>query len=330
MKNYFSLFVIVWETYELVKNEIISSKVIVKYVGFVSIIIIFIKICFSFALSFGLLEVEKVVNFYKICLNCDLTTMYFPIGNFMFYRLMVSNDYIPFVFFSFYLYDKNKITNKIFMIVVMSIYTFIIFSRIIIVQFIIILVVSLYCYFMENKDAFEKYKIKLLALCSFGFIMLLFLTFKTNLIGALIFRFSGNSTTISDSIRIEQKNELFNGINKSIFVGHGTGSYIKDYIRSETTPYTYELEYLSFLFQFGILGSLLIIVPTIYEFFDICLKKTITKQMKLLVLINLLLWVIKPLFNPGFISSNSGIIVALIYVLTDYNSKKRYFEEVIK
>ena len=58
----------------------------------------------------------------------------------------------------------------------------------------------------------------------------------------------------SDDVRQIQMIELINGVKESPVFGHGFGSYISDYTRSGSIPFSYEIEYLSFCYQMGILG----------------------------------------------------------------------------
>ena len=321
-KNYFSLLLIVWLVYELIQMRMVSFEFVSMKIMILSYLIIFLKIITSLLMSFKFISVDDMIYYYKNFLNTDLTTMYFPIGNFMFYRVMVSNDYIPFIYFSFYLFwDKRKI-RKILFVLLMSFYSFIIFSRVIFGEFFILVICSIFCHMKNSKLYCKSNRVFLvLSICIFVFAIVCFFS-NTNLFQAILFRFSSNSTVESDNIRNEQQKLLMAGIKDSVFIGHGTGSYLKNYIRSKTTPYSYELEYFSFLYQFGIVGFTLIILTTIVTFYKIIFSNITNKYLKLIAFINFALWLIKPFFNPGFISSNSGIIIICIYVFVGLSKNK--------
>ena len=68
------------------------------------------------------------------------------------------------------------------------------------------------------------------------------------------FRFcSSFAIELYDVMHIQIR-ELINGVKESPVFGHGFGSYISDYTRSGSIPFSYEIEYLSFCYQMGISG----------------------------------------------------------------------------
>lgn len=67
----------------------------------------------------------------------------------------------------------------------------------------------------------------------------------------------------SDDVRQMQMRELMKGIKESPVIGHGFGSYIENFIRSSSLPFSYEIEYLSFVYQMGILGFTIFILGII-------------------------------------------------------------------
>ena len=150
---------------------------------------------------------------------------------------------------------------------------------------------------------------------------------KLNLIGNLSARFNSTSTTISDQIRDEQSYYLWMGFNELPVFGHGAGSYVREYLRSDVILYSYELEYLSFLYQFGIVGFCLIIIPTIYMFARTCLENVNDSNVRILVVVNLLIWIIRPFFNPSFLSSNAGMIMVVINSYGKYISFEKQKEK---
>ena len=61
--------------------------------------------------------------------------------------------------------------------------------------------------------------------------------------------------TESGQIRALQSRQLINGWGNSPLIGYGLGTH-PDYIRSIETPWSYEMVYLSFLYQIGIFGMM--------------------------------------------------------------------------
>lgn len=66
--------------------------------------------------------------------------------------------------------------------------------------------------------------------------------------------------TSSGQVRILQTQLLVRGWLESPFVGHGLGSFISTFIRSVDTPWSYEMVYLSLLYQLGIIGVVVYII----------------------------------------------------------------------
>ena len=58
----------------------------------------------------------------------------------------------------------------------------------------------------------------------------------------------------SNNVRIEQMQKLFEKWKQSPLIGHGFGSYVEDCIRSEVSPYSYEMQFHALLMKTGILG----------------------------------------------------------------------------
>lgn len=324
IKNYLSLLFIVWSSYELIKQKIVESEKIKKIIYYISLTIVATKLILELALMANLFDINCLVAFYRNILNCDLTTMYFPVGNVFVYRLMVSNDVIPFVYFSFYLLYKNKWWKKLLSIIIMAFFTFIIYSRVIIIQY--ALIIMIYLMILTIKYNFFKREnyltIIIGSIIIVGLICLLALMADTSVIENIKNRFFGHATNVSDDLRNDQKIQFINGIKENLLFGHGTGAYMKEYVRSHSLLYSYELEYLSFIYQFGIIGFLLIIGGTIFMFYRLCFDKNVNWKIKSMVLFNFLLWIAKPIFNPNFLSSNSGMIIMIIMLCSSGGENK--------
>lgn len=332
IKSFFSLIFIVWITKYLVDNKYFKPQKILNLFIVVSIILVATKILLSGLMTLNVLKMDFVVQMYKNVFKTDLTTMLFPVGNVTVYRMMISTDSIPYIVFSFYLLNKNKSKFKKFcVILIMCIYTFIIFSRVIIIQFAAILLLALYITIRRKV----KNQVYLLISFAIGGIVLIvggivLLNSNNQFVEAILYRFKGSATQNSDSIRTEQFEYLFTGFKSNILIGHGTGSYVKEYIRSTTLMYSYELEYVSFLYQFGIIGFVMIIVVTIINFYKICLDKQLPRYIYLMILLHFLIWIFKPFLNPNFLSSNSGFIIVGLYLYKSFHLEKTQYIEELK
>lgn len=62
---------------------------------------------------------------------------------------------------------------------------------------------------------------------------------------------------VSNSIKIEQAKKLLDKWSEHPIVGHGYGSYIEDYLRSESAVFSYEMTSFALLMKIGLLGALI-------------------------------------------------------------------------
>lgn len=101
--------------------------------------------------------------------------------------------------------------------------------------------------------------IKMLSLLFISAITLKFMTnlleienFKESIFNTITSAF--DSSTGSGEIRKIQMLALLDGWKNSPFLGHGLSSYLRDYMRSEKTPWSYEWVYIALVYQTGLLG----------------------------------------------------------------------------
>lgn len=324
LKNYFSLLFVVWISFELYRFNVVKICQIRSILAVVSLLIVLIKICLELILVFNLLDIDSLINIYKVYFSTDLTTMYFPLNEISFYRIMVSNDSIPYVWFSFYLLSNKKICKKILITIAFAFFTIINYSRINILEFCVITLFYLFYIIMSKpKKIIGMLGLIILIVPSLIF---LFNFYKESILEVFEMRFNSVASDKSDQIREIQKLYLLNGFYDSWLFGHGTGAYVKEYIRSDTLLYSYEKEYLSFLYQFGLVGFLLIIVNTILFFKKICFHNVTYTRKKIIVALLLCIWILKPIFNPSFLSSNSGIIIVCIFA---FFNNDRICDEIV-
>jgi hypothetical protein len=91
----------------------------------------------------------------------------------------------------------------------------------------------------------------------------------TKAFGRLLSLFTGEGLTVSDRIRSAQSGELLDAWTQSPVFGHGLGATIDGYSRSDERPWDFELQYHLYLFQFGIVGVVILLVAVsagIYAF----------------------------------------------------------------
>ena len=315
IRSYFSLLLAAWCTFEVLENNFVRPKEAFKAFGAVSALIIALKFLFAGGLTLGIFKVEQIVELFKTLFKTDLTTMYFPLGNITFYRLMVSNDGIPLAWFAFYMLSKKHPAKKIIWTLVIAIFSFVVYSRVILAQFALTIVAFIFVKLLGERRLSLSVLLKSAAVVAVVGVaaVAIISAVRPSILEGIQTRFFSNSSTASDQIRSDQIAKLTEGFLESPIIGHGTGTYIQDFTRSETTPFSYEAEYLSFLYQFGILGFVLIIGTTVLGFYQACFKGIRSRSVRRMMVFTFLVWLAKPLFNPAFLSSNSGLIIAIAY-----------------
>ena len=126
-------------------------------------------------------------------------------------------------------------------------------------------------------------------------------------------RFNSNSQDYSDTIRREQFHVLKNEFYDNYLIGKGMGGYAYNYIRSEDLPYSYEMQWMQFLMQFGIFGFIFvlitycsIIVTVIVSWVDY------NPKIRSILLLSFILWGLMSFTNPMMLSSFCSVFYTLI------------------
>lgn len=149
-----------------------------------------------------------------------------------------------------------------------------------------------------------------------GFYFKAMLSFASILFIALFFqeirqfieiRFFSSQNAISDETRINQIAALFDFFLEAPFLGHGLGAYTDKVIRSSISPFSYELQLLSMLPKFGLLGCVIVISYIGYLFYRFICRRQYFSALYLFV------FLIASLFNPYLFSSNMLIVYVVIY-----------------
>lgn len=122
-------------------------------------------------------------------------------------------------------------------------------------------------------------------------------------------RFFSTDNAKSDDVREEQINALLETFHTSPYVGQGMGGHSKKVIRDSKLKYSYEVQWIAFLMQFGIIGLLLLTIPLLFIFF-IMLEPPL-KAINLSFFVMFSLWLFAGFTNPFLISLASGIVYAL-------------------
>ncbi len=325
--SFISFFLIVVITIVYIYNfSSIGSLRFVEKALYISVFFfVFFKLILEMLFLAGIISYYDCVHLLKEILNGSTMTLQMDIAGFRVSRFSTPNDTIPLVLLSYDMVKKDRtLIVRFIQFILFGLYSFIVFSRIIFVQFVLVYFI---CGLLVKENSRRKVTAWVFAFLALTLAILFYSSNDPNgngyLMSLLVTRFSGKQVSYSDSIRALQARFLWKGIKDNFLFGQGLGAYSKEYVRSSISPASYELEYLSFLFQFGIIGFSLIIVPILYSSFKETVGNTTDRSMRLLVLFNFLIWAGKPLFNPQFLSSSSGAVVSALCLLASYSKSQR-------
>lgn len=309
--------------YFLVANRLVNQEMARRTLYIVMFVMILGKIIVELFVVGHLLSLQSFRFLYGSLLGANNITLSVPGLNL--FRINSANDSLVLALLSFYLIDKRVgFYSKLFAALAGTYFVLIVYSRVFFAQYAGLMFIVLAVAFFKSRS-----KKKILLIASSVLIMLaIFQTFNSGGVGsstgghssvasAFNNRFNSAGTKISDNTRTEQSAYLLRDIKKNPIFGMGIGAYDKQLIRSQTNKYSYEKEYYALLMQLGIVGFILIIIGTVLVFVKlISIRKVSDRMVQVMILFNLAIWLIKPLYNPGLMSSTSASIIASIIIVS--------------
>ncbi len=135
----------------------------------------------------------------------------------------------------------------------------------------------------------------------------------------IAFRFSLDLMTSSDDLRVWQIKALKEFFWDAPFFGHGLGSH-PNLIRSDITPYSYEVQILAVVGQVGLIGSALFLV-ILFNYYRKSFNFSENKRYQLAVLILIVCFIANGFFNPSLLSSASAVNFGLLFMLASLNPR---------
>jgi hypothetical protein len=122
-------------------------------------------------------------------------------------------------------------------------------------------------------------------------------------------RFFSRSAWTSDATREAQINALLAEFKENPLFGKGIGSYSEKIIRDKKNNHSYEVQWIAFLMQLGIIGLVFLLTPLVYIGSQFWIRPFSFE--KISFFITFICWLIAGFFNPFLISLASGIVYAL-------------------
>jgi hypothetical protein len=130
-----------------------------------------------------------------------------------------------------------------------------------------------------------------------------------NVLESIDQRFFSRNNTLSDQARVEQVNAMMEHYSHSPYFGAGLGAHAPKSIREQKNLHSYEVQWVAFLMQFGIIGMTILISLLFFVAFPLLTPPLSRTRLAFLGL--LFLWIVSGFTNPFLISLQSGIIYTL-------------------
>lgn len=301
----------------LVKYDLIDIRFIIRCVFLMLLLKSAGRFVMEAAFLLKMISYEEIVPFYELHFGTFVSTMTMDLGSLELVRIQCSSDAIvvslmPF----FWVMPKFGKRIKAGLFIITGIYVMIVFSRIFIAQFCCSAIVILLYYW-------KKIPRKAIYIGAAVFVVSAFFWLEP-VVSMIKFRFFSSFSVESDSVRNIQGEKLLEGIRQKPWLGHGMGSYLPDYIRSEAVPFSYEKEYLSFVYQLGIVGFVALIGGNICIYVR-KLYAYVRKNIKIVQVFSLLCmawFLVRPLFNPSFLGLQNGFSIIGTLLLNVYYVKE--------
>lgn len=296
--------------YYFISNKIVDVKSLKNWVYISAFIKILFTVYIQYQLGKGGMSFERLIEIYA---NLGSSPVTMRIADLEMTRIMTPSDAYSFVALGFLVADK-KVSRiiRLITIILLVYFSIIVYSRIIFLQ----LALTLLFAFIDKKNIAKMLKIVFFTLLLVASCTFLFQETATNIYDSVVFRLFSQETITSDEIRDMQQEVLLSNANDKPVLGKGLGFYDNQLIRSSTAKYSYELEYMAFLMQFGIIGFSLIILLLIFSFYKTIKFNIENDIIKNLLYFNFVFWAIKPFFNPNFLSSNSASTIVVLMIMS--------------
>lgn len=305
------------ELYFLTKYELADPEKITECILYMMLLKIAGKIIVELVFVFKLIEYEAVIQLYLHVFGTEVSTMTMHLGKLLLIRVQSSSDIIVITLMPFYwMMRKYRKAGRSILFVLTGIYTFIVFSRVLLVEFACFACVAVLYYWKKIPKKIRYIGAILLVVSS--------VIWLKPLVKMVEFRFFSSFAAESDDVRQMQMRELVNGIKEHPIFGHGFGSYIETFTRSDSIPFSYEIEYLSFVYQMGIAGFVIFVGGVLLVYISKIRKyaRKNTWVIKMFTVIGMGWFIVRPAFNPAFLGLQNGFQMIGLLMINMYLSKK--------
>ena len=297
----------------LLVEKFVDKDKIIGAIFYSAIFYSIIKILLTLLSFLNIIPIELTATFIQD--KFFVQPMLFPITDNI-SRLQLANDYIIcFVLFflitqsnSFNFLKSNKI--KVFFFLLLFLSVILSFSR----YMLLVLAVAIVIRILQIKNFSLKGIVSFFTFISI--ILIFYLNYFDAVNDFIALRFSSDTSGSSDSVRETQVSCLLSAFQENPILGHGgLGDFSPLCPGPLEAKFSYEVQYLGYLFRFGILQTIFIVLIYFLQF-RISIEKKILAKNKVIPFIGVLMWMAIGFFNPYLISSYASIIMVLCICLS--------------
>jgi len=274
-----------------------------------------IKVAFVIFIAYGILDAEKFFSEFSQIFGIGVVHM--ELADNLYRLFLLNNDVV--VLFSLYLVLSDRVVNfgkfLWLALAVLLLSIFFAYSRVLFVASLGVVVLALAEY-DELKEILER--AIHLVIAGIVAVFILWVSFNSDdTAGAtklLQERFNSEAVESSDSIRHAQIDALWGATMERPLLGSGLGSYVKELPAPDTAaPFSYDVQWLSYLYQLGFLGTLLLLAVAVLLPF-LTHKNRYSKSWWITTLL-FFGWLSMPITNPYLGNSTAGLVFSLFAVL---------------
>lgn len=128
-------------------------------------------------------------------------------------------------------------------------------------------------------------------------------------------RFFSYDNKMSDKARIDQIEALMDELAVVPFLGRGVGGYAENLVRGGDLQHSYEVQWVAFLMQFGLLGFSILLTPVLLIGYKLFLPPFSRVKFSFFGLFGV--WLLAGFTNPFLISLTSGIVYSIFILASD-------------
>ena len=159
-----------------------------------------------------------------------------------------------------------------------------------------------------------------------GFVKVLFVTLTFTILAVawvgldkvevLIYeRFFSYDNKMSDQARIDQIEALMEALMEVPLLGRGMGGYAEKLVRGGDLFHSYEVQWVAFLMQFGLLGLTILLIPILIIGYKLFLPPFSRVKLSFFGLFGV--WLLAGFTNPFLISLTSGIVYSIFILVSE-------------